>query len=168
MVNDLEEYLLRIAEKVEEEKEPLLKELTRYVVGEYGDMEAPIPRRMSTRFNPNLFYSGQEEHNWEIVKSGNITSLYFTYTGMSLTRRAYPGGFKVWREFAPKSQQKRRPTFRVLERDYAYYQETGEDPIADKKYAKHQWAIRGGLLTSKSKIIHDAQEYMLQIMNKVG
>ena len=178
--DSLSEYLERLHSLFNEEKEEILRTATRVVTGEYGDKYAYIPFRMSTKFNPNLYMSGQEEDRWIIEKDGPITHLYFNYTGMTYQRRFVTGGtrayieneeygdnyFKVWWEFATESTREKKPSQRVLGRDYAYFQETGMDSIAKKKYAKHPRAIRDGLHAGTPEMMFKIEEYVSEIMKR--
>lgn len=89
------------------------------------------------KWNPNLMYSPLEPDNQIIDISDGLTTIELIYTGFTEDAKmnALPKG--VWSEFGDKTQG-------ILERDYAYYQETGDDPIADN-FEGHWFATRGTL-----------------------
>lgn len=82
------------------------------------------------RWNPNLMLSPVESKNQKIDISEDKSIMMLTYTGF--TEEAIDGNLPkgVWSEFGDKYTK-------TLERDYAYYQETGEDEIADDFEGHH-------------------------------
>ena len=65
---------------------------------------------------------------------------------------------KVWWEFADKNNPN------LLGRDYAEFQETGEDDIARSEDAKHKHFIRDGLYASNSEIQSATARYLNAIL----
>lgn len=153
------EYLSYLQTRVEEEKPEMLRKMARRLVGNYDEPDdgfiAPL---MSTDFNPNLFLSGQDEEYWEIGEKGDVSVLYVTYTGKRLHDLYAPGQAKVWSEFSVDGAKYE------LERDYAYYQETGHDSIAKSSDAKHKYAIKFGVLAGAYAVRESAGLYLNQIM----
>lgn len=87
------------------------------------------------KWNPNLLYSPLEKRHQFFDVDEERSSLELLYTGFTETAkmRALPEG--VWSEFGDKAQG-------ILKRDYAYYQETGEDPIAPE-FPGHRYVGEG-------------------------
>lgn len=81
------------------------------------------------QWNPNLIMSPMERDNQIYEVSNELSVLELVYTGF--TRREEL--IDVWWEFSDDMEQMRKPDERELERDYAYYQETGIDSIANPK-----------------------------------
>lgn len=160
--DNLTEYLNKLEEHLEAEKPEMLNTLMREVVGypfSKGGFVAPL---MSTTFNPFLYSSGQDSSMWQGT-IGEVSRLETVYSGMKLHR--FYDTPKVWWEFSTTT-----PVTvsgggkRVLTRDYAYFQETGIDPIAKSKDAKHKHAIERGFNASKSHVISEAGKYVERIM----
>lgn len=79
------------------------------------------------KWNPNLVLSPMERSHQFFELSNGISFLELEYSGF--TRRSYfPKG--VWQEFSDDPEGLKPPDERELEKDYAYYQETGNDPEA--------------------------------------
>ena len=131
-----------LQQQFEDDVEEILQKLADAVTGTDEDDFAPIPSLMSTEFNPNLYMSGQERRHRFVKKSKNQSVITIVYTGMDL-HEIHGDDAKVWWEFAEDLETD--PKYRKLERDYAYYQETGMDPIAEYSDAHHVGAINTGL-----------------------
>ena len=155
------EYLEYLQKAIVEEQEEILHKMARTMVGEtYDDESGFIAPRMSTDFNPNLFISGQEEHYWEFIDKGDFSQLEIIYTGMRLNQSLGLDAM-VWSEFGDKYAHH-------LERDYAFYQETGNDPIAKPARAKHKYAIQRGVHASQYAVRDTAGEYIESLMKRHG
>lgn len=144
--------LTELQERISGEMENVLNELAYAATGYEGDTSAPIPSRMSTDYNPFLFLSGQMKENRFVEVTSGKAEISIKYSGMGLEEELGSEA-KIWWEFAKDQEQD--PYERELERDYAFYQETGSDPIAAPRGAKHKYAIQRGLHSSTSQI-HEA------------
>ena len=136
--------LTELQERVSDEMEFILNEMAYAATGYEDNESAPIPSRMSTSFNPFLFYSGQMEENRQVEISQDESEIRVKYSGM-LLEEVFGSEAKVWSEFGD-------PVEGILERDYAFYQETGQDPIARPAGAKHKYAIQRGLWAAHKQI----------------
>ena len=160
----LTEYLQYIQNSLHETKEQELRKQARLLVGEYDNPTSGyIAPRMSTDFNPNLYLSGQEEEFWIVNSNENVSTIQIIYTGMRLHDN-YPDDARVWLEFSENLEP--YPPYRELERDYAYYQETGSDPIAKPSDAKHKFAIKKGVFASRNELHNHAAKYLKSIMRR--
>lgn len=161
--DNLTDYLDKLKTHFEKNKIILNEEFTRAVVGDYlNPNSGHIAKYMSTNFNPYLFTSGQDEHYWKFMSEEGMSSIEVLYSGMRLHDRYPVGKARVWWEFAenpsvPKNQRR-------LARDYAWYQETGEDKIAMPDDAKHTGAIAKGLAEVSQKDLKNVNEYLMNIM----
>lgn len=163
------EYLNFIYDSLHKYAPKELKREARLLTGDVGNENSGfIPKYMSTTFNPNLFISGQEEEYWIIknqtrsgvIGGGNVSSLEIIYTGMRLHETFPPGEAKVWSEFSEDGAMYK------LERDYAFYQETGLDPLAPSSMAKHTGAVAKGVAESKDTLYHNVADYVYNIMRR--
>ena len=74
----------------------------------------------------------------------------------------------VWYEFSTEYPKYIwNPLKRHLARDYAYYQETGIDPIAKSEDAKHKGFIRRGVQNSEKRIQNKTAGYLKQILRQM-
>ena len=73
------------------------------------------------------------------------------------------GRSKVWWEFATPETWGKPPEERELGRDYAYFQETGNDKLA--KYAKHKYAITRGIHAVDETALAEVEEYLNYIID---
>lgn len=108
------------------------------------------------KWNPNLMFSPLEADNQTIDISTGMTSIELLYTGFTETAkmRQLPKG--VWWEFGDKLRN-------ILERDYAYYQETGQDPIA-AEFEGH-WYARDGTKAYANQFHHKTMAYLDRLMH---
>lgn len=163
--NTVSEYLDLIDKNIEENAPKQLKHMAEKLVGEYDDPTGGyIAPLMSTTWNPNMFLSGQDEDYWKILNDDDKHSLTVTYTGLRLYDLYSMDEAKVWWEFAVN--QEADPQERVLERDYAFFQETGIDRYALPKYAKHKGAVAHGVRAGKGEMYEMATKYLENIMNR--
>lgn len=159
------EYLTNLQSDYEKQEHTILEKMATRLVGEYGDeTDGFIAPLMSHEFNPNLFMSGQDEDYWKIEQGDERSTLEIIYTGKRLhDNYSHP---LVWWEFATEDTADDAPRYRQLGRDYAYFQETGRDPVAESSKAKHKYAVKTGLLTGASAVREVAGDYLMQLMKK--
>ena len=166
--DNLTEYFDELEKHFNSHKDNLSYSFSRKVVGAYGNPNTPIARHMSTKFNPYLFMSGQDEHYWDFTDNGEIATMEVLYSGKHLHDKYPVGKAKVWWEFATKSTRNKPATDRVLEKDYAEFQETGDDSAAnypvDPNDAKHKYAIDKGLSTINQKHLKDVGTDLMTLM----
>jgi len=156
-------YLNALQSQMEKDSEYILNHVADEVTGKDEDDSAPIPKLMSTRFNPYLYISGQLPENREVKVDNGKSVIEILYSGMGL-EEWYGDEAMVWWEFSKEQDPSIPPRERTLARDYAYYQETGADIIADYRNAKHKRAIQTGLTTSSDKIAKEtARQYELML-----
>ena len=159
ITEDVSQGLDKLQQRVSGDMEHILRELSYEAVGRDGETSAPVPRRMSTTFNPYMYTSGQEEENKFYEISENNSSVDILYSGMELDD--YLGDeARRWWEFSENFD----PTS-SLERDYAYYQETGRDPIALPNDARHKFAIEWGMRDAARPILKRLDSQMKRILN---
>lgn len=159
------EYLTNLQSDYEKQEHTILEKMARELVGEYDDKTGGyIAPLMSTKFNPNLFLSGQDEDYWKIEQGDERSTLEIIYTGMRLHDDFnHP---MVWWEFATEDTVSEAPRYRQLGRDYAYFQETGRDPVAKSFKAKHKYAVKMGVLAGSNAVREVAGDYLMQLMKK--
>lgn len=93
------------------------------------------------KWNPNLMFSPLERKNNHFSTTGGKSTLELIYTGFTEEAR-HDGLEKIYWEFGD-------PIEHILDRDYAYYQETGVDkfaPTKDKeapRFEGHHYVKRG-------------------------
>lgn len=155
---NLTDYFEELLQHFNSHKDTLNYAFTREIVGNYGSVNGKIARLMSTTFNPHLYTSGQNEDLWKHMVDEGMSIIEIMYTGRYLHEEYPIGKAKVWWEFADKNNQNK------LGRDYSWYQETGEDPIAKSEDAKHKGAISKGLSSATSKDLNKTAQYMEDIM----
>ena len=77
----------------------------------------------------NLFESVDKPSQWQIERDPNFIKLDIVFSGITEEVEEW------WGEFED-------PSLPMGGRDYAYYQETGEDPIADPSHARSKWYVK--------------------------
>ena len=124
------EYLEKLTELStgEDNRKRFLKDAGHELHFRYINPEIP-------KWNPNLMYSPLEKRHQNFKIGDGVSSLELLYTGFTETAEMGELPVGVWSEFGDKSQG-------ILERDYAYYQETGEDEIAPD-FAGHHYVGKG-------------------------
>lgn len=165
VTDSLTEYFETIQANMNENLEEQLRVMARRLVGEEENpSDGFIAPEMSTDFNPNLYISGQEEEYWKLshnssqLMGGHQSSvLEIMYTGMRLHENLGSDA-KVWSEFTND--------YGRLGRDYAFYQETGMDPIAKSRDAKHKGAIATGVRASKELMFEMTVNFVENILKK--
>ena len=165
---DVEETVTEGLEKLQEEFqgeiEFILRELAYQATGKEEDTSAPIPSLMG-RWNPWLYMSGQEESARTYEHDGGIHRVIINYSGMRYEEMYTPEEFKPWWEFAEDFESYAPEA--ILERDYAYFQETGRDSIADSKDAKHKYAIEWGMKAAARPIRDKLRSELETILNRL-
>ena len=141
-------YLEELQNGLPDEMEYILREASYEATGHEGEEDGTIPHYMSTTFNPNLFLSGQEETNHIYDITERKSTIEMIYTGMELDLNLGDDARRWW-EFSENFD----PTL-ALERDYAYYQETGRDPVAKPNDARHKYAIEWGMRDAARPILN--------------
>lgn len=101
-------------------------------------------------WNPNLIYSPMMSKNQRTNFSTSISTLDLIYTGF--TGRQLN---KVFREFGDV-------TTGMLDRDYAFYQETGQDDLAPT-FEGH-WFVRRGTMTYQPEFNFRALEFAYSLL----
>ena len=141
------EYLTKLDKHFKESQPKMLKKLARELSQEYITPLVPT-------WNPNLYLSGLDESKWIVKTSTELIGIDVIYTGFT----EFSQDMYVWWEFGGYSTLKTTS----LERDYAYYQETGKDPKATP-FEGHHYVEKGTAAFGKSMQNITAQ-YMYKIM----
>lgn len=150
-----------------EEKRTVLQEMMFAATGRPGDTKAPIARRLMEdgmglpgrySYNPWLFRSGQDTSFWTFDLNDDESFVLANYSGMRGYREL--DEFKVWIEFDEEyggdnywEIYKKDPYDRELDRDYAFYQETGVDKYASPADAHHIGFVSKGLEEASQQAI---------------
>lgn len=79
-------------------------------------------------WNPNLIFSALEKKNQDFTSEGALSILKLVYTGFTEEAR-HDGLENIYWEFGD-------PYEHILDRDYAFYQETGYDEFAESENTK--------------------------------
>ena len=157
------DYLNKLSKLMVEEMPHMSTSLMREIVGDFGsDEEGFIPKSMG-KWNYYLFTSGQNPKYWFGETSPELTTLSALYTGQDINTyfgNELPEG--IWWEFAKDPSLP--PKQRELDRDYAFYQETGIDTVAKPRDARHKHSIEKGLKKSKSHLKSKTAEYLEKII----
>lgn len=141
------EYLHKLDAHFNESQPKLLKNLARVLSQEYITPLVPT-------WNPNLYLSGLDESKWVIKTSKDVIGVDIIYTGFT----KFSEHMDVWWEFGGYSTL--RPT--NLKRDYAYYQETGKDSVAEE-FTGH-WYVKRGTQAFQKQINSTVDQYLYKIM----
>ncbi|MBQ2654084.1 MAG: hypothetical protein IJF83_11050 [Methanobrevibacter sp.] len=163
--DDLTTYLEKLENLLKTEKKEMVNTLMREMVGfpylRGGGYIAPL----MSQWNPFLYSTGQDSKYWEGLSSDGITTLEAVYTGMDINSffgSGLPKG--VWSEFATRETKNKDPKNRVLERDYAFYQETGIDEKAKPEQARNKGAIRKGIIEATPHLHRDVVDYVGRLL----
>ena len=150
VTENVTEYLDKLDAHMETESKTILHNLGAILVEDYITPRIP-------KWNPNLVNSGEDTDYWKFSNKGGRHTLEILYTGM--TDEAMDGDLEkgVWWEFGDQGT-------RTLKRDYAYFQETGIDPIALHIDAKNKWFVANSVWASKNQLLTIASKYMDDIM----
>ena len=130
---------------------------TRFLKSAASEMHFEYVEPLMPKWNPNLMYSPLEKKNQVINVSDTVSSIELIYTGY--TEEESYGLEKVYSEFAEGGN----PQSGHLARDYAYYQETGQDPIAEDFGGHHYVGL--GTLMYQSKYYSTVLYYLDDLMN---
>ncbi len=163
--DSIEEYFTKLKEHMDTEKPEMLNSLMTTIVGfPFSPMGGYVAPRMG-KWNPYLYSTGQDREYWEGEITDAESYLQAMWTGRDINH-FFSGGLPkgIWWEFATEDSWGKPAREKKLERDYAWYQETGQDPIAKPSDAKHKGAIRRGIIASKDEVLRDAQDYLNRII----
>ena len=186
--DNLSKYFTRLEALWDKEEKFIMKELMYSATGRLGDTYAPIPTRLmhegkngkaEYNYNPYLYESGQDASQWLYTKGETESEIIANYSGMRGHRAN--DRLKVWVEFSEEFLEEMAygstpeaayaevkqidPKFRTLDRDYAFYQETGIDEWADSEDAEHIGFVKRGLEeASKEKIPNTLERQMGRIL----
>lgn len=163
VTEDVSEGLDALQQRVSDEMEWILNEISYEFTGKEGDGSAPIARRIG-RYNHWLYESGQTESARTFDISKDKAEIIINYSGMRYEEAYTDEEFKAWWEFAEDFNP--NPYTNVLERDYAYYQETGIDEVAQSHKARNKWAITMGLLGDAYKVPREAARLLSIIFDR--
>ena len=164
--NDIDKYLDELESLFQSEKKEMANTLMREMVGYPFSPEGGFIAPLMSKWNPFLYSSGQNSEYWEGTSSKGLTTLEAVYTGMDIHKfygKGLPKG--VWWEFAtPETASFKDPQDRVLGRDYAFYQETGIDIVAQPQFARHKGAIASGVELSAPHLHEEAKNYVSRLI----
>lgn len=154
--DNLSEYLDQLKELVYNKENN-----TAFLRDAAHEMHFRYIKPLMPEWNPNLIFSPMESQNQEINVDVGLSKIELRYTGFTqqAKERILPEG--VWSEFGDKVQG-------ILERDYAFYQETGEDPIAPPEGAKHKFFIKKGTATYNTEFHYKTMAYVDRLMHLQG
>lgn len=115
-------------------------------------------------WNPNLMLSPLEEDNQIVTHSPQQSQLELIYTGF--TSEEEMGLEKVFSEFAVGGD----PTTGHIERDYAYFQETGiDDKVDPDKYKpQHTHFVKKGTANYSTEFHYKTMAYIDRLMQLEG
>lgn len=147
--DNVSEYLTKLQDGLLDNMEYVLREVSYEATGKPEDDTQPIPRLIG-RYNHWLYISGQTDTARTYNISNEKSEIIINYSGKRYEEYFDPEEFKPWWEFAEDFNSD--PRSAILERDYAYYQETGIDPVAKSSDARQIHAIEWGLLAASGSI----------------
>lgn len=142
------EYLDKLLTEFNEGSDDLLEDIAYEVVAEITEF-APS-------WNPNLLESGDDMDNWSYTHRPGLHTLEILYTGFTPKAESRDLKKGVWWEFGDPSE-------RELKRDYAYFQETGIDPVAKPEKAKSKFFVKRGTVASAANVYELVEEYFEMI-----
>lgn len=132
-------YADYLTEAWDEQEEPLLTKLA------YDYIKNVHPKVASG----TLRSSGEEEDNWEFLHGEDVSEVTIEYTGRDNPTRWWEfGGFEPFSEW----------------RDYAWFQETGEDDVAEPYPTMRRWYVRAAAYESKHRILTDTQKHFMNVL----
>lgn len=119
------------------------------------------------KWNPNLRYSGLNEEFWEYTHSEDYSDVMILYTGFTGEGVSEPDDIAVWWEF---SRYHKGGYSDILGRDYAYYQEFGEDKFAPNGKLKApnipgKHYLEAGIMGSEDIIEYHIENYLERVMS---
>lgn len=182
---NVSEGLDNLQAQFEQDLERTLKELMISMTGRDGDTLAPIPKRLmhvpkESRFNPWLFKSGQDQSRWVFEQDNGQSSIEANYSGMEYKNHMEEDDFKVWIEFSDEFIEEGADMNAYnyvkeyysqyelhLNRDYAFYQETGVDKYADPEDAHHKHFVQEGVEEASERLIPEVlRSQLYQILKR--
>lgn len=119
------------------------------------------------KWNPNLVYSGSNPETWNIFNEDYRTELEIIYTGFTGEGMGEPDDIQVWWEFG---KYHKGGYSDILGRDYAYYQEFGQDKFAPsskyraKSFEGHHYVASALGSYDETVIEYHAEEYIRQLL----
>ena len=162
--DNVSEYLDKLQDGMLDNMEYVLKQVSYEATGTLEDESKPIPKLIG-RWNPWLFMSGQTDSARTYDISSKKSEININYSGMRYEEMYSEEEFSPWWEFAEDFDS--NPRTAVLERDYAYYQETGIDSVASPADAKHKWAIEWGLLYASGSIRKETARQIRLVFGRI-
>ena len=117
--------------------------------------------------NPNLIYSGSNPETWNIFNEDNRTELEIIYTGFTGEGMGEPDDIYVWWEFGKYHEGGYSD---ILGRDYAYYQEFGQDKYAKSaktrapSFEGHHYVASAVGSFDDTRIEYHAEDYIRQLL----
>lgn len=115
----------------------------------------------------NLRDSGLNPEMWNILNENNLTELELIYTGFTGEGMGEPDDIHIWWEFG---KYHRGGYSDILGRDYAYYQEFGQDKFAPSTKVKaptfegHHYVASALGSFDEDVIEYFAEEYIRQLL----
>lgn len=137
------------------------------VLEEMGEEFVGIVDEVVPKWNPNLMYSGLNSETWNFLNKENMSELEIIYTGFTGEGMSEPDDIAVWWEFG---KYHRGGYSDILGRDYAYYQEFGQDKFApNAKVKAHDFGgnhyVASGVASFDSDVLeYYAEEYIRQLL----
>ena len=146
------EYLTKLTELVSDESNTVnfLKDAGSELHFRYIEPNMP-------KWNPNLMYSPLEPDHRKTEVNEDKSFIELLYTGFTESAKMNDLPEGVWSEFGDKAQG-------ILERDYAYFQETTKDPVAEPKDAKSPFFVKTGTATYTTEFHYKTMAYVDQLM----
>lgn len=106
------------------------------------------------RYSSKLLESGLKRDNWVFNNKESISDLRIVYSGLEADYS--------WWEFSDDYRTNHSP-----DRDYAYFQETGIDNVANSKLAKSRFFVKRGTVEKSADIFeHTRKEYLRILQQK--
>jgi len=163
--DNISEYFERLDKLFETEKKEMANTLMREMVGFPFSPQGGFIAPLMSKWNPYLYSTGQNSKYWVGESNRDLTTLEALYTGADIND--FYGGKPpkgVWWEFATLETAHLDPQDRELERDYAYFQETGRDKIAEPRKARNKGAIEKGIFLSVGHLRSETEQYLSRLI----
>ena len=174
------EYLTLLTEEVDKGKKKHLHDMAELLT--HKGIEPLAPKKNT----PYLYKSGEKESRWVYdLWDKNKATVSITYSGMTYKEDGYSNKLKTWLEFSEEAKYAQEAlergdyseytyyryhmsaTSRTLSRDYAFFQETGIDELADSDDAKHKYFIERGIDNRHKTILNKSAGYLKQIIRNM-
>ena len=152
------EYLEKEIKNIDRDKK-VLEEMAEEFVDIVGEV---VPRASG-----NLSRSGLNPETWNIFNENNLTELEIIYTGFTGEGGSAPDDIHIWWEFG---KYHRGGYSDILGRDYAYYQEFGQDKYAESvkttapTFEGHHYVASAIRSFDDTVIEYYAEEYIRQLL----